>query len=418
MPARTEFSRRRITIRPAAKSTVRCAAAAARSSSTLSSPSSFTSSSAEVDSFADALFAIQDELLRAVEALDGSGARFLREPWTRAAGAEGVSAPGRGLTAVLEGGHLIEKGAASVTHVSGALSAARAAALASRGVPGAVEGAPYAAAALSIVFHSRSPHVPTLRGDVRVFSTGEGKENSSSSSSASFGGGADLTPFVLHEEDVRDFHGYWKRACDEAEEEANAAAANAAGGKRNSSSSSPLYRALKASCDDYFYIPARKEHRGTGGIFFDGALSSSSSGGHKQEEARGGGGRPEEVEEGGEKKKNKKSSSPPLLGVDGRAFAERVARGWLPSWLPCVERRRALPVSDRERQWQLLRRGRYVEFNLLYDRGVRFGLDGGGDVDAVMVSAPPLVAWAHRAVAESAEEEKLVEVLRRPRDWA
>ena len=105
-------------------------------------------------------------------------------------------------------------------------------------------------------------------------------------------------------------------------------------------------------------------------------------------------------------------------GQDGRAFAERVARGWLPSWLPAVERRRALPVSERERQWQLLRRGRYIEFNLLYDRGVKFGLDGGGDVDAVMVSAPPLVAWAHRARAESAEEEKLMEVLRRPRDWA
>ena len=299
---------------------------------------------------------------------------------------------------MLEGGALIEKGAASVTHVSGALSAARAAALASRGVPGAVEGAPYAAAALSIVFHSRSPHVPTLRGDVRVFSTGDASSSSTASPSlASFGGGADLTPFVLHEEDVRAFHGHWRRVCDEAEEEAAAPVRRRSSSPSSSSpsSSSPLYRALKASCDDYFYIPARKEHRGTGGIFFDGALSSGS--------------REEEEEDG---------KSSPLLKIDGRAFAESVARGWLPSWLPAVESRRSLPISERERQWQLLRRGRYVEFNLLYDRGVKFGLDGGGDVDAVMVSAPPLVAWAHRAVAESVEEERLMEVLRRPRDWA
>jgi coproporphyrinogen III oxidase len=210
-PAQKKTSRRRLKLEKSVVIT-----AAANSTSTLPS-SSFTSSSAQVDSFAEALFEIQDELLRAVEELDGSGAKFLREPWTRAEGAQGVSAPGRGLTAVLEGGALIEKGAASVTHVSGALSAARAAALASRGVPGAFEGAPYAAAALSIVFHSRSPHVPTLRGDVRVFSTG-GDSSSTASSLASFGGGADLTPFVLHDEDVRAFHGYWKRVCDEAEE--------------------------------------------------------------------------------------------------------------------------------------------------------------------------------------------------------
>jgi coproporphyrinogen III oxidase len=440
-PPRSKLSRRRIR---GAKSTILVAAAAAASanpSSTSSTPpSSFASSSAQVDSFADALFDIQDELLRAVEELDGSGARFLREPWTRTKGAQGVSAPGRGLTAVLQGGALIEKGAASVTHVSGALSAARASALASRGVPGAVEGAPYAAAALSIVFHSRSPHVPTLRGDVRVFSTGDpssgsststssgsssssssgssssSSTSSSSSSLASFGGGADLTPFVLYEEDVEAFHGYWKRVCDEAEEEAEAArsrrrtssfsgsASSPASSSNSSSPSSPLYRALKSSCDEYFYIPARKEHRGTGGIFFDGALSKSAEN--------------ENENEAENESENKTPSSSPLLQIDGRAFAERVARGWLPSWLPAVQARRHLPVSDRQRQWQLLRRGRYVEFNLLYDRGVRFGLDGGGDVDAVMVSAPPLVAWEHRAGAQSADEDRLMGVLREPRDWA
>jgi coproporphyrinogen III oxidase len=106
-----------------------------------------------------------------------------------------------------------------------------------------------------------------------------------------------------------------------------------------------------------------------------------------------------------------------LASIDGAAFAADVLAGWLPAWEPIVERRRGIVATDEEREWQLLRRGRYVEFNLVYDRGVRFGLDG-GRVEAVMVSAPPLVRWGYCVEpAKGSREEALVDVLRKPRAW-
>ncbi len=176
-----------------------------------------------------------------------------------------------------------------------------------------------------------------------------------------------------------------------------------------SSSLSLSFCHSQPACDAYFYLPARREHRGLGGIFYDdiGAVAAG-------------------LENGG---------AAPAAGLDGASFSRDVTAGWLSSWLPSVEARRATPVTPAQRAWQLGRRGRYVEFNLLYDRGVRFGLDSpnndadGGPtsppprVDAVMVSAPPLVAWGYvpdgpdgEPVAGSAEAE-VVEVLRRPRAW-
>jgi coproporphyrinogen III oxidase len=329
------------------------------------SPAAATHAPAVAD-FASHLAAAQASLLDSLEALDGSGARFRRDEWSR--GAHEAN-PGRGLTAVLEGGALIEKGAASTTFIQGGvLSPERAAALTSRGVTGANPGSLYSASALSIVLHPANPHVPTLRGDVRAFAVG---------GEVWYGGGADLTPAYLYEDDAASFHSYWRHACDR--------------------HSPALYPELKAACDAYFWIPARREHRGVGGIFFDGG-----AGGSKEDPS------------------SAPSSSPSSLSsVDGRALAEDVAAGWLPSWEPVVARRRALPATARERDWQLLRRGRYVEFNLLYDRGVRFGLDGGGRAEAVMVSAPPLVRWGYDVVPEpGSREAALVDALRTPREWA
>ena len=103
---------------------------------------------------------------------------------------------------------------------------------------------------------------------------------------------------------------------------------------------------------------------------------------------------------------------------DAQAFTQAVANGWLDSWFPICRRRRSLPFTDAQRDWQLVRRGRYLEFNLLYDRGVRFGLVPGGRTEAVMVSAPPLIRWKYNLVPESGSEEaRLVEVLRHPVDW-
>ena len=135
--------------------------------------------------------------------MDGSGATFRRDPWARGDAAYGA-------TACLEGGSLLEKAAASVSVVTGTLSPGRAAAMAARGSPPLPAGTPYAAAALSIVFHPASPHVPTLRGDVRLFYAGGGE----GAAVATFGGGADLTPAYLYPPDAAAFHAHWKAVCD------------------------------------------------------------------------------------------------------------------------------------------------------------------------------------------------------------
>jgi coproporphyrinogen III oxidase len=214
----------------------------------------------------------------------------------------------------------------------------------------------YSAAALSIVLHSRSPMVPTFRSDVRIFFV-----QSEKSTMAWFGGGADLTPYYLFDEDITYFHNMYRDSCQNNPEEFS-------------------YEALKKMCDNYFYLPARSEHRGTGGIFFDDMEATPAA----------------------------------------MEFVKGVAISWMPSWLPIVEKRRETPFTEQQKQWQLLRRGRYLEFNLLYDRGVKFGLANANPrVEGVMVSAPPLIAWEYKhEVGEGSEEARLMEILKSPKLWA
>jgi coproporphyrinogen III oxidase len=198
--------------------------------------------------------------------------------------------------------------------------------------------------------------VPTFRSDVRIFFV-----QSEESKMAWFGGGADLTPYYLFDEDVTFFHDMYRDLCRNNQEEFS-------------------YEALKEICDDYFYLPARSEHRGTGGIFFDDMEAT-----------------PEAIN-----------------------FVKGVAKAWMPSWLPIVEKRRNTPFTEQQKQWQLLRRGRYLEFNLLYDRGVKFGLANANPrVEGVMVSAPPLIAWEYNhKIEEGSEEARLMEILKIPKKWA
>ncbi|KAI3436148.1 hypothetical protein D9Q98_002205 [Chlorella vulgaris] len=302
--------------------------------------------------FEDYILDLQSRIIQGAEELDGSGLRFQHDRWTRSADNPNA---GYGITSVLEGGAVLEKAAANISVVAGVLSPERARAMSSRG-RAAIDpagGQGYSAAAMSLVFHSAHPLIPTLRADVRLFEV-EGL--------VWYGGGCDLTPFYLDDGDVRQFHGFWKQQCDK--------------------HSDKLYPTFKAECDRYFYIPARKEHRGVGGLFFD------------------------DIEAG------------PSAGYDVEQFVRDVGDGILPSWQPIVQRQRQQPFSEAQRQWQLLRRGRYLEFNLLYDRGVKFGLDG-GRIEAIMVSAPPLIAWRYNVQPEAgSEEERLVQVLSQPRDWA
>jgi len=300
-------------------------------------------------SFEDYVLQLQDGIIKRATELDGSGKEFVRDRWERD---QSNPNAGFGITAVLEEGGVLEKAASNVSVISGTLSATRAAAMTSRGRDiDPAGGQPYSAVAMSLVFHPKSPWVPTLRADVRVFEV-DGQRW--------YGGGCDLTPVYLFNDDAAEFHGFWKTLCD--------------------ASSPQLYPEYKAWCDRYFYIPARKEHRGVGGIFFD-DLS--------QQEA----------------------------DFDVDQFVRAVGDGILPSWEPIVARRRSADVTEKERNWQLLRRGRYLEFNLLYDRGVKFGLDG-GRVESIMVSAPPLISWKYNVVPEvGSQEAETLAVLKKPREW-
>lgn len=293
--------------------------------------------------FAAFIRAKQAALIAELEAADG-GASFVLEE----------RPDGSGGMAVIEGGDLIEKGGIGVTVMDGVLTEQRASAMSSRGREVAA-GSRYSAAALSLVLHAASPRVPTFRSDVRIFEV----ERPDGSTASWVGGGADLTPSYLVEEDATAFHTFWRAVCEKHE--------------------CADYGRFKAWCDEYFYIPSRGETRGLGGIFFD-----------------------------------------DLDAPGAVAFARDVADGFMPSWLPIVDRRRGEAYGEEERQWQLLRRGRYLEFNLLYDRGVRFGLEGGPSrVENLMVSAPPLIAWGYKKEPPpGTDEARLMAVLREPREWA
>ncbi|CAB9526480.1 Oxygen-dependent coproporphyrinogen-III oxidase [Seminavis robusta] len=324
--------------------------------------------------FSNFLQAKQREIIAQIEEIDGSGQTFSKNTWgifdTDSDDLPKVGAGG--ITRVIQGGNVVEKGACSLTIIqNGVLSAERAAAIRARQPKDDDDddedddfligsGDFYSAAALSIVLHSRSPMVPTFRSDVRIFLVQDvSSKERTRPVMAWFGGGADLTPYYLIEEDIRFFHNKYKEVCE---------------------SYGQSYPDMKKCCDDYFYLPARSEHRGTGGIFFDDM---------------------EADEEG-------------VLD-----FVQAVADAWMPSWLPIVEKRQPLDYTDEQKQWQKLRRGRYLEFNLLYDRGVKFGLQTANPrVEGVMVSAPPEIAFEYNhVVAEGSEEEKLMKILKNPIDW-
>ncbi|CAM6106895.1 unnamed protein product [Calypogeia fissa] len=310
------------------------------------------------EEFENFLLNMQSTICATAAEADGIGKNFCVDRWQRG---DDPSA-GYGITRVMEDGDLLEKAAVNVSIVRGHLSESRAKAMSARG-RNVGSGAQYFAGALSLVFHSRSPYVPTFRSDVRYFEVEGG--------GGWFGGGGDLTPSYLFEEDARFFHNYYKGICNEFDP------------------TQKLYSDSKEACDSYFYIPARKEHRGIGGIFFD------------------------DMEQVGLPSSSEEEDRTRVF-----SFVKAVAEGFMPSFLSIAELRRSLPYGDRERQWQLIRRGRYLEFNLLYDRGVRFGLEG-GRMESIMVSAPPLIAWRYNATPESdTPEGKLLEVLRKPKAWA
>jgi coproporphyrinogen III oxidase len=215
--------------------------------------------------------------------------------------------------------------------------------------------AKWIATGVSLVIHPLNPHVPTTHANVRFFAA-----SNETSSAWWFGGGFDLTPYYPYEEDVL----HWHRT---------AAAACAPFGD-------DVYRAHKTWCDNYFFLKHRNETRGVGGLFFD------------------------DLNEWGFE----------------RCFAYQRSVGdhFLPAYVPIVERRKDIAYGERERQFQLYRRGRYVEFNLVYDRGTSFGLQSGGRTESILMSLPPLVRWEYDWRPEAGSpEERLYKDFLRPRDW-
>jgi len=181
-----------------------------------------------------------------------------------------------------------------------------------------------------------------------------------------------LTPYYLFDEDISFFHQELKTLCEKYQ---------STDSQETSAAPESMidYPTMKQACDDYFYLPARSEHRGVGGMFFDDLPATPNT----------------------------------------MSFVEDVASNWMSSWFPIIQKRQSLEYTEQQREWQLLRRGRYLEFNLLYDRGVKFGLANANPrVEGVMVSAPPLIAWEYNHKIEpDSEEDRLMRILKSPIEW-
>ncbi len=214
-------------------------------------------------------------------------------------------------------------------------------------------GRAFRASGVSLVLHPRSPMIPTTHANFRCLSKGE---------AVWFGGGADLTPYYLFREDAVHFHQTFADVCDLHRPVGD-------------------YDRFKAWCDEYFFLPHRQETRGVGGIFFD---------------YLGGKGEPLDAVEG-------------LVRALGRAFTS--------AYVPIAKRRRAEPFGDTERTWQLRRRGRYVEFNLISDRGTLFGLKTSGRIESILMSLPPLVRWDYDVTAVPGSREAELVAHLRPTPW-
>lgn len=219
-----------------------------------------------------------------------------------------------------------------------------------------LSGKTFEAMGVSLVIHPQNPYAPTSHMNVRFFIAGADTDEPV----WWFGGGFDLTPYYGYEEDAHHWHATALTACQEYGEQ--------------------VYPNYKKWCDEYFYLPHRQEHRGIGGLFFD------------------------DVNETGFEQ--------------SFAFTKSVGDHFLPAYSPILERRKDTPFDQQNRQWQLIRRGRYVEFNLVFDRGTLFGLQSGGRTESILMSMPPKVAWEYQAEPQQGSAEaRLLDEFIKPKDW-
>lgn len=302
----------------------------------------------------------QQEIVRALEEMDGG--TFRQDEWQRKEG-------GGGITCVLQDGNVFEKAGCGVSVVYGTLPKAAVAKMRVNHknlvAPGAAEAElpeslEFFAAGLSMVIHPRNPMAPTMHLNYRYFETAR---PDGSPGAWWFGGGCDLTPAYLFDEDAVQFHRVIRDVCDRHDKD--------------------YYPRFKKWCDEYFFNKHRGECRGVGGIFFD------------------------DLDETVSDKDN-------IF-----AFVQDALRAFGPQYLPIVARRKDMPFTAEEKEWQQLRRGKYVEFNLVHDRGTAFGLNTpGARVEAILMSLPLTASWRYMFEPEpNSREQRLTEILRRPKEW-
>jgi coproporphyrinogen III oxidase len=284
---------------------------------------------------------LQTEICSALETSDGKG-KFIQDKWEREGG-------GGGLSRVITDGNILEKGGVNFSAVYGKTPENILKAL-------NIEASDFYATGISIVIHPSNPFVPIIHMNLRYFEMDNGINW--------FGGGIDLTPHYINEDDAVFFHNSLKSVCD----------------KHNAE----YYSRFKKWADDYFFINHRNETRGIGGIFFD-RLSSKDE--NQQKEIF--------------------------------AFVQDIGRLFAPLYIELVNKNRHKSFGEREKNWQYLRRGRYVEFNLVYDKGTKFGLDTNGRTESILMSLPPMAKWEYNVIPEKgSSEEATINLLKKDINWS
>ncbi|BAY49712.1 coproporphyrinogen III oxidase [Scytonema sp. HK-05] len=307
---------------------------------------------------------LQDEICQVLEQLDGVGT-FQEDEWERPEG-------GGGRSRVIRDGAVFEQGGVNFSEVWG--SHLPPSILAQR--PEAA-GHGFYATGTSMVLHPRNPYIPTVHLNYRYFEAGPVWW---------FGGGSDLTPYYPNASDAAHFHCVLKQACDTHHPD--------------------YYQVFKHWCDEYFYLKHRQETRGVGGLFFDyqdgqgqlyhGPYSDTPAAIYS----------------------NQIGTPAPRTWEEVFAFVHSCGKTFGPSYVPIVERRRSMEYGDRERNFQMYRRGRYVEFNLVYDRGTIFGLQTNGRTESILMSLPPVVRWEYGYKPEpNTPEAELYETFLKPQNW-
>ncbi|SNR25651.1 coproporphyrinogen oxidase [Maribacter sedimenticola] len=288
---------------------------------------------------------LQDTITAKLEEVDGK-ATFQEDIWKRPEG-------GGGRTRVIENGAVFEKGGVNISGVHGELPDSMKAYF-------KVKEGNFFACGLSLVLHPKNPMVPTVHANWRYF---ELYNEQGEIVDQWFGGGQDLTPYYLFDEDAKHFHEVCKTACDKHQP--------------------TFYDTYKKRCDEYFWNTHRNEARGIGGLFFDYCKARED-----------------------------------MDMQNWYDFVTEVGDSFLNSYIPIVIKRKDLEYSQHQRDWQEIRRGRYVEFNLVHDKGTLFGLRTNGRIESILMSLPPHVQWRYDHQPEkNSEEERLITILKQPKEW-